>query len=130
MEAPSHVTHEFAEEMARLGLLDEIADAPTEDDVKAPDYEVWPDNLTALNLFLALEHQWDIVVSPDGELIRTCIKTTAIEFKLKYRNGVPKKAHAALVEQMEWMERAALAVMNKARVERMQRRADELEHKR
>lgn len=113
-----------------LGLAEEIADAPTEEDVKVPDYEVWQENLTALNLFLSLENQWDIVVSPDGELIRTCIKTHAIEFKLKYQNGIPKKAHISLVQQMEWMERAALAVMNKARVERMQRRAEELEQKR
>lgn len=113
-----------------LGLADEIADAPTEDDVKEPDYEVWPENLTALNLFLSLENQWDIVVSPDGELIRTGIKTPAIEFKLKYQNGLPKKAHASLVQQLEWMERAALAVMNKERIKRMQRRAEELKQKR
>lgn len=113
-----------------LGLLDEIADAPTEEDVKEPDYEVWPENLTALNLFLSLEHKWDSVVSPDGELIRTCIKAEEVEFKLKYLNGVPKKVHARLVEQLDWMERAALAVMSKARIERMQRRAEELETKR
>lgn len=116
--------------MQLLGLADEIADAPTEEDVQESDYEVWPENLTALNLFLSLESQWDIVVSPDGELIRTCIKTHAIEFKLKYQNGVPKKDHVSLVQQLEWMEKAALAVMNKARVERMKRRAEELEQKR
>lgn len=115
--------------MQLLGLSNEIADAPTEHDVKEPDYEVWEENLTALNLFLSLDNQWDIVVSPDGELIRTGIKPAAIELKLKYLNGVPKKTHFSLVEKLEWMERAAITEMNKARAERMAQRAEELNQK-
>lgn len=116
--------------MHRLGLADEVADAPTEEDVKTPDYEVWTDNLKALNLFLSLENQWDIVISPDGDLIRTGIKTVAIEFKLKYKNGYARKEYACLIEQLEWMEKAALVVMNKARAERIAQRLEELEQKR
>lgn len=112
-----------------LGLSDEIASAPTEQDVEPPDYEIWEENIPTLNLFLSLKNQWDMIISPDGEVIRTGIKTQAIEFKLKYQNGIPKKDYTKLVQQIEWMEDAALKVMNEARAERIRRKAEQMENK-
>lgn len=126
IEKPAHVTKEFAEEMELFGLSEEITDAPTEDEVTEPDYEVWPENLKALNLFMSLENQWDFVATADGELIRTGMKLQALEIKLKYTNGIAKKEYASFFEQMAWMEKAALGVMNIARAERSRKRAEEL----
>lgn len=113
--------------MHLLGLAEEIADAPTEADVAEPDYEVWPENLKTLNLFMSLENKWDFVATADGELIRTGMKLSAIELKLKYSNGIPKKDYARYFEQLEWMEKAALSVMNQARALRVKKRIEELE---
>lgn len=113
--------------MQLLGLEDEIADAPTEEDVEEPPYEIWPENQKALNLFMSLQNHWNFLATQDGEIVRTGIDLAALELKLKYTNGIAKKDYAHYFEQMAWMERAALAVMNKARSERIKERIEKLE---
>lgn len=130
VEKPPHVSKEVEEDMAFYGLSDEIANVPKEEQVKEPDYEVWPENLAALNLFLGLESQWEMLISPDGELIRTALRTSAIEFKLKYTNGIPRRDYNKLVQSLAWMEAAAVAVLDTARIKRQEKRIEELERER
>lgn len=113
--------------MLAFGLADEIADAPGEDDVESLAYPVWPENIKALNLFLALETQWDVVISPDGELIRTRLNYPSIDSVLARTNGIPKREWNQLHEQMRMMERIALKEMSEARIARQERRQAEAE---
>ncbi|MFZ6747423.1 DUF1799 domain-containing protein [Undibacterium sp. Ren11W] len=116
--------------MEFFGLSDEIADAPTSDDVESPAYDIWPENLQAIRLFLALENQWDIVISPDGEMIRTGMRLPAIESVLRRTNGIPVREWNVLFDKMLWMERPALSEMNKARSARQEKREAEAEQSR
>lgn len=113
-----------------FGLSDEIADAPSEEDVQCPAYEIWPENRKALNLFLALENQWEIVISPDGEMIRTGLRLPSIESMLRRTNGIPAREWNTLFEKMLWMERPALSEMTKARMARQEKREAEAEQSR
>ena len=49
-----------------LGLedrADELGEGTDEE------YEIWPENVTSLNVFLAMSDRWDIVVAPMGGAI-------------------------------------------------------------
>jgi hypothetical protein len=123
------VSQEVLDDMALFGLADEVAHAPTFEDVQPAAYEIWPESLKALNVFLALENQWDIVISPDGELIRTGIRFPSIEVILKRTNGIPKREWNQLFDHVRMMERVALKEMTEARIARQERRQAEEENR-
>lgn len=110
-----------------LGISDEIADAPREDEVEDEGYEVWSDNLLTLRVFLRLESKWNVVAAPDGEMVRTGIWWPNVEGALRTTNGVPKRAWPEMVADLEAMESAALQVMNKARQARREERQRKLD---
>lgn len=113
--------------MKVLGISDEIADAPREDEVEEEGYEVWADNLLTLRVFLRLESKWNVVAASDGEMVRTGIWWPNIEGALRTMNGVPKRAWPEVVADLESMESAALQVMNKARQARREERQRKLD---
>jgi hypothetical protein len=121
------VSDELAGDMNVLGISDEIADAPREDEVEDEGYEVWSDNLLTLRVFLRLESKWNVVAAPDGEMVRTGIWWPNVEGALRTTNGVPRRAWPEMVADLEAMESAALQVMNKARQARREERQRKLD---
>jgi hypothetical protein len=121
------VSDELAEDMNVLGISDEIADAPREDEAEDEGYEVWSDNLLTLRVFLRLESKWNVVAAPDGEMVRTGIWWPNVEGALRTTNGVPKRAWPEMVADLEAMESAALQVMNQARQARREERQRKLD---
>lgn len=116
------MSNELAEDMAVLGISDEIADAPSEDDFEPAQYEVWTDNWKSLYVFLALETQWEMVYA-DGYLIRTGINYERIEIVMRNANGIPRRQWSGIFADIRNMERAALRTLNQERKARMERDA-------
>lgn len=113
-----------------MGLQDEIAGAPTEDEIEPEQCEIWLDNVPTWNLFYFLRTQWDIVAAADGEMVRTGLRYDRIEPALRNTNGVPRRQWAAIFADINAMEEAALVVMNKAIAARRQVRLEEMEARR
>ena len=78
-----------------LGLTREEAD-------EAAIAEVWPDNLTVVNVFVAMSTQWQ--VGPGGAI---GMIYSSLEPVLRL-NGVPRKEWAELFNDFRVMEAAAL----------------------
>lgn len=93
-------------------------------------FEVWKDNAKTLAIFLSLRNHWHIVAAPDGELVRTGIRASAITLHLKHLFSVPAREWSTTIRMLRAMEDAALVVINKARADRRKRREEELLKKR
>ncbi|WP_413672259.1 DUF1799 domain-containing protein [Massilia cellulosiltytica] len=119
----------MADDMKFFGLDDEIADVPRETEVETESYTVWSDNLLTLQLFLRLENKWNVVIAPDGELIRTGIWFPNIEGVLRTTNGIPKRKWPEVLADLEAMEDAALEAMHKVQGERREKRLREMQTK-
>lgn len=116
--------------MRVFGLSDEIADAPSEDDVRPELYEIWPDNLKTLNVFLALSAQWEVVAAADGEMVRTRLLWESFEILMKYTNGIPRRERSKLFNDIRGMEKAALFAMDQELNKRRERREQEAANER
>lgn len=79
--------------------------------VVSDDYEIWPENLDALNVFLDLGSSWDWVALPGGGALRVGIRATEIVATLRIF-GFRRARRAKLFRDIRAMERAALDVMN------------------
>lgn len=95
--------------MRAFGLEDEIADAPVEAASERECYEVYSDNRTTLEIFLALATQWD--VNADG--VRTNIKYAALPVIERYRPDIPAKKWPRIFNEIRIMESSALEVIRK-----------------
>ncbi|MFZ6644418.1 DUF1799 domain-containing protein [Undibacterium sp. TJN25] len=114
------MSDELADDLAELGLADEIADAPAEADYEAPAYPIWHDNIRSLNVFLALSTQWEIVLA-NGYLVRTRIIYEAIEPVLRNMNGIARRHWAETFEDLRAMESAALVAFNQEHKKQLER---------
>ncbi len=80
-------------------------------------YEVWADNVESVEIFLGLATQWrTVVVQPGGiaaapMVLMVGLEYAALESVLRLR-GVPPERHAAVFDDIQLMERAALEVMH------------------
>jgi hypothetical protein len=115
--------------MKFFGMEDEIADVPRETEVEAESYTVWSDNLLSLRLFLRLENKWNVVIAPDGEIVRTGIWPAGVEWVLSTTTGVPKRKWPEFIADLEAMEDAALEAMHKVQGERREKRLQEMQAK-
>lgn len=112
--------------MAFFGASDEIEDAPIEHEVTTEGYVVWSDNAKTLNVFLALETQWEYVAEVDGEKTRTRLIWESLEILLRHTNGIPRRDHAKIFQEIRLMEKAALTAMaEETNKRREQRRIEE-----
>lgn len=88
-------------ELAALGLTPEDYTAADQE----PDFEVWPENWTAVRVFGALQTQWRVgFAGPVG------LDYTAIEPVLRLM-VIPKSQRSALFEDLQIMELEALDQM-------------------
>ncbi|OON62281.1 hypothetical protein B0920_02040 [Massilia sp. KIM] len=117
----------MAEELALLGIEDEIADAPREADIDEDVYVIWADNLPIWQMFRRLQNKWNFVAMPDNELIMTGIPYPNIEGMLRTSQGVKKKDWPGIIADIEAMEDAALTGFNEAVVARRKEKQRERE---
>ena len=73
--------------------------------------EVFPDNWAAVQVFLQLETQWNVVAAMSG-LVYVGLKYREVEPAMK-RERVPRRDWPACWDDIRTMERAALPVLNK-----------------
>lgn len=118
------MSDEVAEDLAAFGLSDEIADVPRESELNPDLYGVWPENVVTLNIFVALETQWEMV-AVEGELVRTRLLYESFEIVKGYVNGVRPGEWADILATIRRMELAALGVFRKERKERLERARQE-----
>ena len=74
------------------------------------DFEVWPENEDAVDVFLELGNAWDWVVPGMGEARRVGIRATEIESTLRLL-GYRAARRKELFRDVRVMERAALEAM-------------------
>lgn len=97
--------------MRVFGLEEEIAGAPVRDDNECERFEVWPENRTTVEVFIALQHQW-YVVDSWGALIRTGINYASIPIVLSMRPDIHRKQWPEIFKGIRVMESAALETMH------------------
>ena len=85
-----------------IGGADEPADADS--------FEIWPENIAALEVFLELSTQWRAVAGAGGVVIQG-LGYADVQACMQMR-GVPARDRAELFLNLRIMERAALQVMN------------------
>lgn len=103
--------------MAVFGLQDEIADVPVKDEQEEAEdqekFEIWPENVTTLKVFLAMENQWDKLAFMTGDVVPTRMIFEALPTVLSCTKGVRKKDWPDIFQHICAMEKAALKVFNK-----------------
>lgn len=72
--------------------------------------EIWPDNLEAFNLFVAMQTQWRIGMNGATGIDYSALPTVMDLYP------VPQERRRALFEDIRLMEREALKVMAEQRV--------------
>ncbi|MBC7859197.1 MAG: DUF1799 domain-containing protein [Burkholderiaceae bacterium] len=123
------MSDELAEDMAFFGASDEIADAPTEQDLTVERYEIWPENLTTLTVFIDLSTQWDRVAEADGVMTRTRLIWESFEVLMRHSTGIPRRDHAKIFTDIRRMEKVALAAMGEEVSKQREERRREAEQK-
>lgn len=73
------------------------------------DYEVWPENMEVLDVFLALQTSWDWITPGMGVPARTGIRATEIEATARMM-GIRGKRLPKVFRDIRAMEQAALSV--------------------
>lgn len=109
-----------------LGITDELEGVSTERELQPDLFHVWPDNIESLSVFLALSTQWEQIVD-DGDFVRTRIIYETFDTVVERLGGIPRRAWNRIFADIQLMERAALRVLNEARLERRKREAEERE---
>ncbi len=82
------------------------ADEPTD----ADSFEIWPENIAALELFLELSTQWRAIAGAAGVVMQG-LGYADIEACMRLQ-GIRARDRAGLFLDLRIMERAALQVMN------------------
>lgn len=81
----------------------------TLDDLDRSAFEVWPENLSAVETFMAMSTQWRV-----GGAGAVGLDYGALPAVLRLR-GVPRAQWTDLFEQLQIIESEALAIMSEAR---------------
>lgn len=89
----------------------EAADWLDDDREEQEDFPVFPENVQALRVFIAMGTQWRTVGGGLSGLIYTGLDYSALPEVWK-RQGIHKKDRTRLFEQLRIMELAALPVRN------------------
>ena len=108
--------------MKAFGLADEIASAPKEGEFEPDHYRIWPDCCATLNVFIAMETQWHMV-GVEGELVRTRLAYESFNTVYENMAGLGRRQRTEIFNDLRYMERAAINVINDERTERLKREA-------
>lgn len=95
---------EAADDMAAFGVPAEMVETVP---VPAVDFEVWEENVQALSLFMRLQTQWRIINGVFAGINYQSIQFLFDVFKIEDQ--------ATILDDLQAMESAALAVLNKDR---------------
>jgi hypothetical protein len=74
-------------------------------------YEVWPDNVRPLRLFLALRRHWRVLAGGMGGMAWIGLDYVAVESVLRLM-GTPRRLWRRLFADLRAMEDAALPILN------------------
>jgi hypothetical protein len=77
------------------------------EEASGPDVDIWPDNATAVNVFIAMSTQWRVGVAGATGLDYSALPTV---MRLV---GVPRGEQSDVFDSLRTMEDAALAAMRK-----------------
>lgn len=119
----AHIDSELAEDFAVFGLEDEIADVPVLNEQEAaalePKFAVWPENVTTVRAFQALQTQWwEIAV--DGKFIKRGLRYEAIKDVLEMTRKIKRRDWPDIFDGLRQMEDAALIAFSEQRKKRTQ----------
>lgn len=109
MADPEHL----AEQLSAFGFDPAAVEAAREEETEAMLFEIHPDNLEALNAFLAMQTQWRVAVGMAGAFY-VGLEYAAIPAVLALL-GIPRAARADIFASLRAMESAALRVLNSPR---------------
>ena len=101
----------FIDALKASGAPQHIIDA-VQQGAKASDFEVWPENEEAIDVFLELGSSWDWVAPGMGDPVRVGIRATEIESTLRVL-GFRGARRIELFRDIRVMERAALEVLQR-----------------
>jgi hypothetical protein len=99
--------------MIAFGLADEIEDVPVKDEDEIEEeecFEIFRENWTIALAFLAMSTQWEKVVLPNGQVIRTRMIYEAIPTVLFCMPGLKRKDWSPIFAGLHAMEVEALKV--------------------
>ena len=86
------------------------------DDEQAPqDFEIWPDNIPAFNVFRAVNHQWHMAPLSNAR-VGLNYDALATHLQIVYRNKFKKQRR--LYQQIQLIERGALMHWSEVRAKR------------
>lgn len=100
---------EADDDAARFGIEEEVGER---DDADVEPFEVWPENVQAVRIFIQLARQWEFAGGGFGPLVYVCIPAERVEAELRMR-GVKRANVELLRDQLNDMERAARPVLNR-----------------
>jgi hypothetical protein len=110
------VADDLADDLAVLGV--QLSDpsaaeflAQITPAVRKTHFEIYPENQTALELFLAVQTNWRLVAGMDGVTFQG-IDYTALTAVFTLM-AIPKKQRPALFAELRTMEGAAIPILNK-----------------
>lgn len=101
------------DDLKAFGAPQDVIDSMRE---RAPPavYEVWPENMETLRVFLALQSSWDWLMPAMGAPARIGIRSTEIESTVRMM-GIRKKRRRSVLRDIRTMEQAALDVLSERR---------------
>lgn len=97
--------------LAAFGAPEELK-AHVADQVVSGDYEIYPENVQPLNVFLSLASCWDWATPALGKPVRIGIRATEIESTLRLM-GIKGKRRLRTFDDIRAMEAAVLEVFHK-----------------
>lgn len=94
--------------MSFFGLVIETEEA--DDEIPAPAFEVWPENVETVAVFVGMETQWNVVATPK-QMLAIGLRYEALR-ELWPACGVKRKRRAEVMRGLRVMELAALPLLN------------------
>jgi hypothetical protein len=111
------IDDDVAAQMKQFGWTDEaVAETQKTAEQKAeamPDFEVWDCNWLSFQFFLGVSTQWNIAAGMGG-IFYICMPRNCIESEMNMR-GIQKLQRIQILNDINIIEHAALAVLNKAK---------------
>lgn len=108
----AQIDHGVATALAAFGAREHDV-AVARERAAEPEFEVYPENWDAVQLFLALSTQWRAVAfgtMASARVLHTGLDYTAVESVARL-TGIPRSRRAAVFQQIRVMEEAALDVL-------------------
>lgn len=89
-----------------------IEEESADEDESAEAFEVWPENVETVSVFVTLETQWQVVTTPKGGLVVIGLCYQALIEAVWQACGVKYERRGEVMRGLRAMEQAAVPLLN------------------